>query len=357
MNGQGENRVVTDVSNVVFLIPAYKPGQGLLSIVDDLYQDSSAKIVVVNDGSGAEFEALFAELGNKQYVDLVVHEKNRGKGAALKTGMSYVLSSYPQADGVVTLDADGQHKVQDVMAVAAEHIHCPSQLVLGSRAFDTDVPLRSDLGNKLTALLFSTFSGVKLQDTQTGLRAIPRSLMSPMLELKPNGYDFEMDALMLASSSKVKIKEVPIKTVYEDNNASSHFNPVLDSFKIYFILLRFIFSSLLAAGIDFLLFFVFHSLTGNKFGSLVVGRIFSGAFNFAVNRSFTFKSESSHWAKQAGLYFLTAVLVVLSSYSLIVLFVDVLGWNVYASKLIAETSIFVLSFIFQKNVVFKRKTH
>ena len=80
-----------------------------------------------------------------------------------------------------------------------------------------------------------TCRGLSLRDTQTGLRGVPRALFEGLLNLRTHGYDFELDMLLLVKRSNIEIIEIPIETVYLEDNNSSHFNPLLDSLKIYMV--------------------------------------------------------------------------------------------------------------------------
>src|SRR6185369_8570471 len=164
---------------------------------------------------------------------------NLGKGAALKTGINHALCTFPGLTGIVTADADGQHHPEDIRRVAETQREHPDALVMGARTFDADVPLRSRFGNILTRRLMQTLIGTKLQDTQTGLRGIPVGLAERLLLVEARGYEFELEMLIAARQAGVPVVEVPIRTIYEPGNKSSHFNPLTDSMKIYFVLLRF----------------------------------------------------------------------------------------------------------------------
>jgi len=164
--------------------------------------------------------------------------------------MNYAACTFPECAGVVTADADGQHTVKDILRTAAELFDHPRHLILGSRRFDGAVPFRSKLGNVMTRRIMRALTGQKLVDTQTGLRAVPIDFVPELLRLKATGYDFELEMLMACRHTARLIAEVPIATIYIDDNRSSHFNPLLDSMAVYFVFLRFSAVSLLTAGID-----------------------------------------------------------------------------------------------------------
>ena len=236
----------------VAVIPAYKPLPVVINIAKELMNSKSFQgVVCVNDGSGKEFDYIFTELKTLGVI-VETHAVNLGKGTALKTGFNAALNYFPESCGVVTLDADGQHLSKDVINIADNLLKTHNTLITGGRVFDNkDIPLRSRFGNKLTKVIFRLFSGVKINDTQTGLRGIPASLLPDLIKLKTTGYDFELDMLIFAKEKHITIKEIPITTVYENGNSSSHFNPVLDSLRIYFVFFRYLWVAVLSFIIDF----------------------------------------------------------------------------------------------------------
>jgi len=236
------------------LIPAYQPGLALLKLVRRLSAEPVSAVIIVDDGSGPGYQSLFEELRLLPRVHLVRHAINLGKGAALKTGINYALCKFPEACGLVTADADGQHAPEDILAVAAKLKESPGALILGTRQFSGTVPLRSHLGNILTRGIFRRLVGEPLADTQTGLRGIPGALLPAFLPLSSTSYDFELDMLLTAKEQSVPILQQPIRTIYGSRNISSHFNPLIDSMKIYLVLLRFSSVSLVTALIDNVVF-------------------------------------------------------------------------------------------------------
>ncbi|MGZ3688161.1 MAG: glycosyltransferase family 2 protein, partial [Bdellovibrionota bacterium] len=238
----------------VLVIPAYEPSQELIPLVRGLVATVGLGILVVNDGSSPDKTALFSELSAMPEVTVIHHAVNLGKGAALKTAFNHALVHCPGLRGLITVDADGQHLPGDVKRLAEAIRSEPGSLHLGAREFKGKIPFRSRFGNELTRFVFKGLTGKKLKDTQTGLRAIPTQFVKTLLRVSTTGYDFETDMLILAIQSGVKIRETLIETVYLGNNESSHFDPLLDSARIYFVLIRFAFSSIATAGLDFLIF-------------------------------------------------------------------------------------------------------
>lgn len=329
------------------LIPAYKPTQALVQLAQSITPHFS--LIVVNDGSGAEFAPIFNALRSKN-VTVLTHAVNLGKGEALKTGFNHFLNEYPDSPGIVTADADGQHLLRDIIGIAEQLEKNPKHLHLGSRAFDHNVPLRSQLGNITTRFVFKCLLGTKLQDTQTGLRGLPRFFLPCLLPVKSRGYDFELDMLVLAHKNKLPIQETTIETVYEDNNQSSHFNPLMDSLKIYYVFFRFLFFAIISGILDFLAFTLAFWFIPQVFFAESLARLFSGTCNFLFNKELVFRSKSPG-RLEALKYTLLCSLNLVLSYGMISTLVFV-GLSVHISKLIALISLFFANFVIQQLLIF-----
>jgi glycosyltransferase involved in cell wall biosynthesis len=336
----------------VALIPAYKPESAVVDIALELVRsDRFQKVVVVNDGSGPECHAIFNALEEAEGVDLLRHHVNLGKGAALKTGLNHVACRYPGALGVVTLDADGQHLLDDVLKVAAKLMEEPHKLILGSRGFHRDVPLRSRFGNLMTRAVMRVVGGLSLLDTQTGLRGIPMEFITPLLRLRALGYDYELDMLLKAKEHGVVIEEVTIQTVYINENKSSHFNPLLDSMKIYFVFVRYASTAISASFFDYLLFVVFYSMSSNIIASLIAARSIAVIAAYWMAKNIAFKSKSSTQRTKL-LYVLVAIGYLIISYGSIHYLNASFGLNAVLAKLITEGIMFFASFAVQRDFIF-----
>lgn len=222
------------------LIPAYNPDDKLIEITHE-HVKYGFNIVVVDDGSDETCNDIFTEI--IACADVLHHRTNRGKGAALRTGLDYIAqknSGLADTNGyvVVTLDADGQHYMNDVLRVTEKSEENRDALVLGARGFDNDVPIKSRLGNDITRHVFFFVTGVKVWDTQTGLRAFSDKHIDFMRQIEGDRYEYEINVLLEYVGKKIKIMEVPIQTIYLDDNKSSHFNAVRDSFLIYARILK-----------------------------------------------------------------------------------------------------------------------
>ena len=216
------------------LIPSYKPDEKLPELIDKLQELGFTKIIVVNDGSPKEYLPLFDALKKRKGVFVVSHASNKGKGKAIKTGLTFYQNEFKRMKGVITVDSDGQHLPSDVLNIADYLELHDNVFVLGTRNFNgLNVPVRSKMGNRFCTRLVKLKYGVKIRDTQTGLRGFHNALISPMLKVPGDRFEYEMNVLMAMINAKVKIKEVPIKTVYIDNNESSHYDPLKDLVRIW----------------------------------------------------------------------------------------------------------------------------
>jgi glycosyltransferase involved in cell wall biosynthesis len=335
----------------VALIPAYRPGASLIGLVESLAERGFASVVVVDDGSGPPYSEIFSRLTAMDGVRVLRHAVNLGKGAALKTGMNFILVEYPETPGAVTLDADGQHDPADVAGIAARFEAHPHSLLLGSRTFAGHVPFRSRLGNSITQAAMRLVAGQRLSDTQTGLRAVPRRLMERMLSVPASGYEFELEMLIAAGQLGFHVIEQPIRTIYEPGNPTSHFEPLRDSMRIYFVLLRFGIISMLTAVLDNILFYTFFHASANVAGALFGARLIALGFNYAAVRKAVFLSREQHRIALPR-YLLLAVANVALSYSLIIFLSVHLAFNVVTAKIAVESVLFIANFAIQRDFVF-----
>lgn len=335
------------MQSVALIIPAYNPTDALIKLVEQVSQDFP-KIIVVDDGSNAVSKEIFRKLRG---IVLVEHIVNLGKGAALKTGMNAALTRWPDLVGVVTADADGQHLRSDIVCVAGKLIDNPKNLILGSRALKSNVPLRSFIGNRLTAVIFRILVGTWLTDTQSGLRGIPRDLCKILLRIKSNSYEFELDMLIYVHRWNWGILPVPIQTVYLDENKSSHFNPLLDSARIYFVFIRFLSSSLLTGIVDYVVFVSSFFATQNILLSTAYARGAGTLVNFSINKNIVFRSKGALIPTFIK-YLLLVIVLGGASYALIQILIEYFGMSVLASKLTAEIVLYLANFAIQRDFIF-----
>ncbi|NIM13827.1 MAG: glycosyltransferase [Candidatus Aminicenantes bacterium] len=338
--------------NIPVLIPAYNPDESLWNVVDGLVRLNFSDIIIVNDGSKPECDPIFERLENMEQCHIVRHAVNSGKGRALKTGLNYFYLNFPGSAGVVTADADGQHQPTDILKVAEALTENPDKLILGVRKLGRKVPFRSLFGNVLTRFVFAVVIGAKISDTQSGLRGLPRALVPNFLKVKGERYEYEINMLILTKMKSIEIVEIPIETIYIEDNISSHFNPFFDSMKIYFQLLRFAFSSMIASFFDFIVFTLTFGLTANIMISLLIGRFIVGSMlNYIINKRLVFHSKSGVLSSLLK-YYLALVVMSFISYLLINIAMAELGIKVIAAKIVVETLLFGFSFLIQREFVF-----
>ncbi len=227
--------------DVAVLIPAFGPAESLIDLVDRLSDGGVPAILVVDDGSSEQCHPLFELLASNPRVHLLRHAENQGKGSALKTGVRYYLGHLAHLKGLVTADSDGQHAADDVIRMARALHRSPQLVIVGARNFDLPLypgppldlpPLRSLVGNRAISALFRWITGVPLADAQCGLRALPTALLPALLKLPGRRYEFEMSVLLWVAQTHHPLAEQPIRTLYNQNNAVSHFRPVRDSIRV-----------------------------------------------------------------------------------------------------------------------------
>ena len=336
---------------VFVLIPSYQPDPILLEVVGQLAAQFE-RILVINDGSDRAGSAeIFAQVAAFEQVTLLEHETNQGKGAALKTGLNWAEEHLGENYGVITVDADGQHRCEDVVKLrAALGTQEESTLVMGERAFSGEVPLKSKFGNYLTRFLTGVVHQVWLTDTQTGLRGFDQKLAKVFLQIPQNRYEFEMEMLIRCGAQKIPLSSVAIETIYIEENENSHFRPLVDSARVYFVLFRFILSSLVTSAADFTVFSLLIFAKVEMSLAFWIGRTVGALVNFYLNRSFTFHSHQSVWV--SGLKFFLRWLV-LGNFSLFVTRQLVaLGGAIVPMRAIAEAIAYLANFFVQKLWVF-----
>ncbi len=332
---------------MIVVIPALNPDFHLTKLVKELKDKTKYKIIVVNDGSSSN--EIFDKL-NKSII-VLTHKVNKGKGAALKTALKYIKKNYSNENGVVFADADGQHAVSDIIKISDHLLENKHALITGKRKFSNTVPIKSKIGNGLTRFMFMITSGKYMYDTQTGLRAV--SLENIDLLLKSNGdrYEYEMNMLYDVIKNNIKIIEVPIKTIYENNNRASHFQTIRDSLLIYKSIFKFMSSSLLAALIDYVLFIVLYPFIGVVIAN-VSARVISAGVNYTINKRLVFKHKDNP-VKSLIMYFLLALFIIVLNSAVLYVFTNVITIKPAIAKIIVEALMFIVSYTVQKKFIFK----
>ncbi|MCM1304085.1 MAG: bifunctional glycosyltransferase family 2/GtrA family protein [Lachnospiraceae bacterium] len=353
------------LSDIAIVIPALNPDDKLISYIEGLQKSGFEKIVVINDGSTMHTH-IFQELEKKK-VCVLTHAVNQGKGRGLKTGINYLLNTYSSSElaGMVTADADGQHSVEDTLKVA-ERLKDGTGLVLGTRDFSQQiVPFKSRSGNRITTAVFSFFYGKKISDTQTGLRGIPYDFMKDCLTYAGERYEYETAMLIGAVSGGLEITEVPIRTIYYENNRNTHFSATRDSARIYKVLmekgLRYSCASLLSMLADLSVFTLLTAALPERFpvaANIFIGtctaRILSSLMNYFLNRNRVFRSSESI-GRTMPRYCLLCVSQMLVSWFCVLQIHNLTGIHSSVVKALVDTALFFGSYYIQRRWVFKQR--
>ncbi len=383
------------------LIPAFQPDEMLLDVIRDCRAQGLSP-VVVDDGSGPEFDRIFTWAKDDAVV--LRYEENRGKGQALKTGLSWIREHVPAPYAVVTVDADGQHPAQDAARLIRRAEREPDAMILGSRRMTGRAPLRSRIGNAAMRLIYRLASGQAVYDTQTGLRAFTDRLAPWLLSVPGDRYEYEMSALLRAPHEGVRLIEEEIPTVYLDGNRSSHFDTLRDSARICRVIReerrrqrredaaagygpaqdcaaddgpdaaraeensgrpeetaaarqfgKFSLASFAGFLTDLGVYTALTAVLGTASAALlaanVLARCVSGTVNFLLNRHLVFRSRKPV-LQSAARYALLALAVLAANSGLLLLLTQVCGLAAVPAKILTELSCFVASFLCQRLVVF-----
>lgn len=365
IEGSVNKKEKADMStNVSVIIPSLNPDGKLVEVVTALIHAGFEDIILVNDGSDGAHMAPFHKVSEYPQCTVLTHEVNKGKGRGLKTAFEFCIKNRPDIAGVVTVDGDNQHQAEDILHCCQVMIENKDKVVLGVRDFSgDDVPSRSRFGNNMTSFVFKFACGLNISDTQTGLRAIPYEYLSSFIQVKGERFEYETNMLLEFRQSGIEFVEVPIKTVYIEENATSHFNPIKDSLKIYGVIFKFLFSSLASSVIDLALFTVISALTLGRMddsirilAATVGARIVSSLFNYSFNRKAVFQSGSN--VKTSIIrYYVLCVAQLCISYALVYVVTSFLSLGevlTVVSKAVIDTILFLISFQIQRRWVFKK---
>ena len=212
---------------VLVLIPTYNNEKTLATVIEDVGYYSK-DIIVVDDGSTDTTATIL-----KQYPDLylISHEKNRGKGAALKNGLRAAREKGFRY--AITIDSDGQHFASDIPVFIDAIEKEPDSLLVGARNLSSDnMPGKNTFANKFSNFWFTLETGLKLQDTQSGYRLYPLLKMTSMKYFTAK-YEFELEAIVFAAWKGVLVKNIPIHVYYPPQEERvSHFRPFKDFTRI-----------------------------------------------------------------------------------------------------------------------------
>lgn len=364
------------LERTAIVLPSLDPDVKFKKVVESLLEKGFKHIVIVNDGSSAENLHWFEEAAEHENCVVLHHEVNKGKGRALKNAFAYVSENLPQLDGVITIDGDGQHLLEDIVACAERMLENEDGVVLGCRDFNQPgIPPRSVAGNKTTSRFFRLLFNIRLADTQTGLRAIPAKYLRDFCEIDGERFEYETNMLLNMKRMGIAFIEQPIATVYDPDDYSSHYNAVKDSYRIFKVMFKFLrsgsgfrylVSAILSWIVDNGLYLLFMSLLALKLGTAaaastvaqLIARVLSSVFNFNMNKFYVFRSRENY-LKAMGKYYMLCVpqtfVTVVCLTGLVALLKISAPVIATCAKLVLELVIFVISYYIQNKWVFKKK--
>lgn len=350
---------MNNLKDVKVIIPALNPDQKLLKLLDGLKERGFEPPIVVNDGSNLECSRYF-EAAQKEYGCTVLeHKKNKGKGRALKTAFSFIKEDN-ECRYAVTIDADGQHEPADVLRciMAAKEPENNGKIIFGCRNFnESHVPAKSRMGNNSMHILMRFTYGMNLSDTQTGLRVFPAEYFQWLLEVEGERFEYETNMLIVMQGKEIPYGEVMIRTVYIEENKSSHFRPITDSLIIIRPFLKFLISSFGSSLVDLtaftLLFWLLKDFSqqGAIWGATITARILSACCNYLLNRHRVFEQGNR---KSPAKYMILCILQMCMSAALVTSLYGMVGAGATGIKIVVDVILFFISYQIQRNWVFSK---
>jgi len=206
----------------IVVIPALNEERAIRAVVQDALA-RCGRVIVVDDGSSDGTGAAIADLP----VERIRHEQPLGKAKALQDGFRRALEL--GADGVLTMDGDGQHAAADLPRLLAAAHQYPGAIVIGARLRGKDSqPGKNRFGNQQADFWVSWACGQRVVDSQSGQRFYPRAVVELALSLPRGGFVFESEILIEAAQRGIRTVSVPIESRYEDDRRASHFRPLRD---------------------------------------------------------------------------------------------------------------------------------
>lgn len=357
--------------NITVIIPSYCPDDRLLAIVQGLIAAGADDIAVINDGSGKEYEPVFDEVRRMPCCTVIEHASNRGKGAAIKSGMVFCLTERPASRGIVTVDGDGHHRVRDAVSCAHRMISS-GRVIIGQRGRnDKTISPRGRYGNRITSFAISVVCGFNIPDPLSGLRGIPAKFLPVFLKTKGDRYDFETNMLLDLKRKSIPFRLFSITGEFFPDGKKSHFRLFRDSAGIFAEILRYfgqqfryMLSSALCYSFEYIVYRIllgYLPVLGITLTNYIC-RAMAGSLNFFINKKVVFRTKKKN-ITTAVRYLAVSVFVMLLSTELIViinkLFLTEKNTVAKFVKLPVDFAMFFVSYFLQKKWVFaprKKKT-
>ena len=356
--------VYKTMNDIIVIIPAYNPDKKMLILIKAL-RNIFEHIIVIDDGSSLQDSKDVLRTAEDAFNCIVLrHSINLGQGRAYKTGFNYVLSDdyickYGRPIGVIQCDCDGQHDIADIDRCAKLLRNNPEKFILGVRDFsDKSIPFRSRFGNKCTSLVFKIFCGLDVGDTQTGLKGVPFSFLPKLMETPGERFEYASSVLLETKKDGIDIIQFPIQTIYINENESSHFNPIIDSIRIYSLILKYLMSSLSSFVVDIVCYSLFITALkpiSPQFYIIIatyLSKVFACSYGYILNKKVVFQNKGEPLITGLKFFLLCVVQSTCSGFlTRGVVFIS--GWNEVLCKIIVDTLLFFVSFQIQNRWVFK----
>lgn len=342
---------MNEINNIAVVIPAVGPTKKIIEYIKELQEVGLKNIIIINDGSLEVYDVIFDELV-KEDVVLLKHGVNCGKGRAFKTAFNYIMVNMPDIETIVTADADGTYLPEDVLKVAQNAKE--NYITLGCRDFkSSDIPPSNRKANVLTYYVLKLLSGIEMHDTQTGLRAYPRSMLSYLLLAPGERYDYDFNTIF--DKKEILLNEVSVETTSRMSDKKTHFRAFKDSWIVISSFLIFIIISLSATILDL---FIYNFLIAMLIDSMpylyitvatFLARAVSDVYNFFLDKKLVFKAEET---AHPGRYVMLAIGKTAASALLVSGAVFLLGDGELWIKLLVDTLIFFVGYRIEKSWVY-----
>lgn len=359
------------IKELAIVLPSLDPDYKFGRVVDELVEAGFENIIIVDDGSDEAHQKPFEDAGKHPQCRVLHHGINKGKGRALKTAFEYIRENLPELRGAITIDGDGQHLTKDIIRCGEVMLENGDKVVLGCRDFDQEgVPPRSVAGNKTTSRFFRLLFGIRLSDTQTGLRAIPASCLERFCGIKGERFEYETNMLLQMKEDGIGFIEQPIETVYDPDDYSSHYNAVKDSLRIAKVMGAFIirgtaFKYVVCSAVSFLIdYLIYHAILSARgvnhvFVVQLISTGISSLFNFNGNKYWVFGKKGSYLKDMLEYYCICVPRTLISdacaSTAIKALSVTMPKFAVLV-RLIVDAILFVATYFLQKKWVFQTET-
>ena len=349
------------------IIPLSAPDEATAGYIEDLIKNKIEDIILVAGNEKAHRE--FTEKAALRSEVTVICAKKPGRGAAIREAFRFLSENRKDTDGAICCTEDGRYPYEALDICIKAFEENPGCVICGARDLENEnAPAKKRAGSKISSLIYRFATGIRLKDTQSSLRLIPADQFEYFAKLAGKSKGYETRMIIGIMNKKIPYTEVSVPFVYTDENVRENFRSFKDRIIVYSIVLayflKFAISSVSSYLIDMgiyalLLYFLENRLSvgSQVLVCTVVSRVISSLFNFTLNRKTVFKA-TDNLAASTVRYYIIAVIKLAASYALIYFFTDLLcitGFAQLIIKAIVDIVLFLFSFQFQKNWVFKNK--